>query len=140
ESWHTIAQVRQPPEKASATFETLPDGSYDFRVVPENGAGRQFGSIPARDRLIDNAPPEVALSGPSTPVHGRVRLSANATDAGSGVAVVVFQRARAGSSAWQRIGEATLPPYSVVFNTEPLKNGVYDLRASAVDRAHNPHV
>src|SRR5262249_32517604 len=149
--WHTAAAVQQPPEKTAASFATLPDGSYDFRVVPEtenaSGQRQQFATIPARARLVDNTPPEVALSDPKPPLPGRVFLSASARDAGSGVAAVVFERARAGSNAWQKIGEATLPPpsasptswnsYSVPSNSEALKTGLYDLRATASDRAHN---
>jgi hypothetical protein len=147
EAWHTAAAVHQPPEQTTANFATLPDGSYDFRALPETKSGQQFASIPARGRLVDNTPPQVALSDPGSPLHGRVFLSASACDAGSGVAAVVFERARAGSNAWQKIGEATLPPtsasptscnsYSVPFNSEALKNGLYDLRATASDRAHN---
>src|SRR5262249_6809185 len=100
-------------------------------------SGQRYASIPARGRLVDNTPPSVELVNPGPQLSGHQILTAAASDAGSGVALVSFERARAGSSAWHRIGEVARPPYSHPLNTESLPNGLYDLRATAIDGAGN---
>jgi hypothetical protein len=135
--WHPIATTGAPPYTASFDTTTLQDGHYDFRVVPEDETGQRYASIPVRGRLVDNTAPSVELVNPGPQLSGRQVLSAVASDAGSGVALVSFERARAGSSAWHRIGEVTRPPYSHALNTESLQNGLYDLRATAIDSAGN---
>jgi hypothetical protein len=141
DTWTTIASVAAAPFTASFDTKTIPDGYYDLRVVPTNAAGETFASIPIRRRLVDNTPPTVLLSNPGSPLHGRVTLSANAEDSGSGVASVSFERARAGTSAWLQIGTSTLSSqahaYSRSLNTAVLENGSYDLRATALDAAGN---
>ncbi|HEV7944041.1 MAG TPA: lytic murein transglycosylase [Solirubrobacteraceae bacterium] len=140
-TWTTVAEVSAPPFRASFDTNTVPDGSYDFRVVPANEAGETYASIPVRRRLVDNTPPAVSLSNPGSPVHGRITLSANAEDTGSGVASVSFERARSGTNAWLQIGTSTIASdahtYTRLLNTATLENGAYDFRATAVDAAGN---
>jgi photosystem II stability/assembly factor-like uncharacterized protein len=146
-----IASTKLQAEFATS-FDTsrsgTPDGDYDFRVVPEGavgGATKQFASIPIRNLLLDNTPPTVALSDPGSPLSGVVTLSATAQDPspGSGVAAVTFERAHAGSEAWQTIGTVSLASpagsdtYSHRLRTEGLPNGSYDFRATATDVAGN---
>jgi hypothetical protein len=129
----------------------LHDGYYDFRIVPASSDGT-FVSAPVRRRLVDNTPPTVSLSNPGSPLHGRVTLSATATDpppAGepqdptSGVRAVRFERRRQGIGAWSVISEATVPSregsnnYSRTVGTDSWQNGLYQLRATAADRADN---
>jgi photosystem II stability/assembly factor-like uncharacterized protein len=143
----------------TACFDTAtseaPNGHDDFRVVPAGGEGLSFVSLPVRGRLVDNAPPEVGaveLEPPSSPLSGDVTLKVTANDPrlpggepGSGVASVIFERARAGSTAWKRLpgGEVTVPSsssagtYAHRLHTEILENGRYRLRARALDAAGN---
>ncbi len=125
---------------------TVPDGEYDFRVVPKSATSRTtFVSIPARKRLIDNTPPTVEMTAPTAqgpPLSGSVTLSAHASDSGSGVASVRFQeRSAAGVSAWRTISETSAPSqpgvYTHTLNTKSLQNGSYDFRALASDVAGN---
>jgi hypothetical protein len=131
---------------ATASFDTraVADGSYDFRVVAAEEAGNTFASIPVRNRLVDNTPPSVSLTQPGagSVVSGSVAISAQTSDAGSGVASVRFQaRSRVGVSAWQDIGQATIPSqpniYTHTLNTQSLQNGPYDFRAIAQDVSGN---
>lgn len=140
-TWTTIAQLSAPPYVTSFDTSTVPDGYYDFRVVPANAAGETYASIPVLHRLLDNTPPTVSLSDPGSPVHGRITLSANAEDSVSGVASVTFERALSGTSAWLQIGTSTIASvahtYTRLMNTTTFENGVYDFRATAVDVAGN---
>jgi photosystem II stability/assembly factor-like uncharacterized protein/murein DD-endopeptidase MepM/ murein hydrolase activator NlpD len=140
-TWTTIVDVSAPPFRTNFETSTVPDGYYDFRVVPANEAGETYASIPVLHRLVDNTPPTVSLSNPGSPVRGRITLSANAEDSGSGVASVTFERARARTSAWQQIGTSTLAAdastYTRSLNTATLENGAYDFRATAIDAAGN---
>jgi hypothetical protein len=141
ENWTRIASATKYPYKASFNTTSEPDGLYDLRVVPEGyvveETPKPFASIPLRARRVDNTPPTISLSKPQSPLRGRVTLSATSSDAGSGVAVVVFERAPAGSKAWHKIGESSIAPYSHPLNTQTLQNGRYDLRATAVDLVGN---
>lgn len=140
-AWTTIAELTAPPFAMSFDTSRVPDGYYDYRVVPANASGSTFASIPVRRRLVDNTPPVVSLSTPSSRLQGRITLSASAEDSGSGIASVSFERARAGTSAWLQIGTATLPSkahtYTRRLNTAALENGTYDFRATAIDAAGN---
>ncbi len=143
----------------TACFDTTtseaPNGHDDFRAVPAGGEGSKFVSLPVRGRLVDNTPPEVGkveLEPPGSPSSGDVTLKATANDPrlpdgepSSGVASVIFERARAGSAAWTRLpgGEVTVPSSSSAgtyihrLRTEILENGRYRLRARALDAAGN---
>jgi len=130
----------------SVSFNTtaVPDGEYDFRIVPKSTTGKTYVSIPVRKRLIDNTPPTVAVTGPASgsTLSGPVTLSAHAADSGSGVASVRFQeRSAVGVSIWRTIGETSLPSqpgvYTHTLNTKSLQNGSYEFRALATDVAGN---
>ena len=83
------------------------------------------------------APGPVSVSDPGTPLRGTVTLSGTATDSGSGVAAVRMQYAPAGTSTWTTGCTVTTAPYSCSLNTAALADGLYDLRAQAVDVAGN---
>ncbi len=138
----------------TATSEA-PNGRDDFRVVPAGGEGLSFVSLPVRGRLVDNTPPEVGkveLEPPGSPLSGDVTLKVTANDPslpngepGSGVASVIFERARVGSTAWTRLpgGAVTVASsssagtYTHRLHTEILENDRYMLRARALDAAGN---
>jgi hypothetical protein len=153
--WNLIERVAASPtsqEAFTASFETntpsTPDGRYDLRLVPEvevNRQTEQLAAIPLRELLLDNTAPNVSLSNPGSSLSGVVALSATAQDPepASGVASVIFERARAGSNAWQATGTATVASpagsdtYTQRLHTETLPNGSYEFRATAVDAAGN---
>ncbi len=166
DAWKPIPEVPSDSEPTScadtataACFDTTtseaPNGRDDFRVVPAGGEGLSFVSLPVRGRLVDNTPPEVekvALEPSGSPLSGDVTLKATAIDPrlpdgepGSGVAAVIFERARAGSAAWKTLpgGEVTVASstsadtYTHRLRSEILENGRYMLRARALDVAGN---
>ncbi len=165
-AWRPVPTVPSGSEPTScaatattACFDTAtseaPNGRDDFRVVPAGGEGLSFVSLPVRGRLVDNAPPEVGkveLEPPDRTLSGDVTLEATTVDPnlpngepGSGIASVIFERARAGSSAWTLLpgGEVTVPSspsadtYTHRLHTEILENGRYRFRARALDDAGN---
>jgi hypothetical protein len=163
-AWRQIAeddvsgQAHNQGKHATAALQTdaiepggaraLPDGYYDFRVVPRGETSSEtFAAVPLRRRLIDNAPPSVTLSEPERALSGREAfLSAAASDPspGSGVAVVRFQmRPERGQGTWISVGESASPApagpdvFAQRINAWALANGRYEARAVAEDRAGN---
>ena len=86
---------------------------------------------------VDNTLPTVSLTDPGTPLSGTVTLTATAADADSGVATVTIQRAPAGGSTWTDVCVLSEAPWSCAFTTTAVADGLYDLRAVAVDAAGN---
>ena len=86
---------------------------------------------------VDNAPPTVTLTNPGTPLSGSVILSTTPADADSGIATVTIQRATAGASTWTDVCVIATSPWSCAFATTTVADGLYDLRAIAVDVAGN---
>jgi hypothetical protein len=75
---------------------------------------------------------------PGANLRGTITLTANASDADSGIQSVQFQGAAAGSGAWSNVGALELTaPYQISLDTTTLADGLYDLRAVATDFAGN---
>lgn len=83
------------------------------------------------------APTAVTLTDPGSPLRGSVALSATASDAGSGIASLRFQRASAGGSTWTDGCSTVTAPYSCSLVTGSLTDGLHDLRVLAGDAAGN---
>ena len=123
--------------KVQLDTATLNDGPYDFRVRAQDGNNDVFVSRPRFDRIVDNTPPNVALTGLGRSISGVVKLDAPVDDPTSGIASVSFQRAVSGSSSWVPFSTSTATPFSTDFDTRLLQNGRYDFRVTAVDNAGN---
>lgn len=87
----------------------------------------------------DFTAPWVSLTDPGANLRATVTLDALATDVGSGVASVAFQRSPAGAGTWTTICTDSSAPYSCSWNTTGVANGLYDLRAVATDDGSNPN-
>ncbi len=74
----------------------------------------------------------VSLGDPGTPLRGSVPLSATATSDRALVSVT-FQRSPAGAGTWTTICAPTAAPYNCSWNTAGVSDGLYDLRATALD-------
>jgi hypothetical protein len=109
-------------------------GLYDLRVVATDVAGNERTSATVTNRRVDNDGPAVSLADPGSVLRGSVNLTATATDP-IGVASVTIQGAAAGTSTWIDICTKATAPYSCPFNTAGIPDGLYDLRATAVDTA-----
>jgi hypothetical protein len=142
----TLAASSSGPTNVAFDSTAVADGTYDLRAVPFDGSGpfdpaaSGFATVPARGVVIDNTPPTVSLTDPGSPLTGSATLSASPSDAGSGVASVEFEAAKAGTGAWQQIGMVAHAPFSHVVDTTTLDNGPYDFRAIATDLAGNTAV
>jgi hypothetical protein len=85
----------------------------------------------------DFVAPWVSLTDPGANLRGTITLDALATDTGSGVSSVKFQRSPAGASTWTDICTDSSSPYSCSFDTTAVADGLYDLRAVATDNGAN---
>jgi photosystem II stability/assembly factor-like uncharacterized protein len=162
--WTTIGAAVPVPQKSGQTevqtgfnTATVPDGSYDFRVVPQYKSEEAHPTIPRRGILIDNTPPTVRIAPPGTSLKGNATLDAEAGDPppqtgepSSGVATVTFQdRPETATGSWTTIGTTThvvesnsnfplaAALYARTLDTESLPNGSYEFRATAEDRVGN---
>ncbi|MDP8911160.1 MAG: Ig-like domain-containing protein, partial [Actinomycetota bacterium] len=118
---------------ASWDTTVLADGFYDLRVVVTDAAGNAKISDAVLGVLVDNTPPSVTMDSPGTAVSGTVALSSSASDPGgsnaSGVTGVAYQYSLQGSGVWTDTPAA--------WDTTPLSDGLYELRATATDGSGN---
>jgi len=82
-------------------------------------------------------PTGVTLTNPGSPLRGTVGLSGAAFDTGSGIALIRFQLAPTGTTAWSDGCTTTTSPASCTLMTNAFADGVYDLRVLATDGAGN---
>lgn len=135
-AWTEVCTMTTAPYTCPALdTATVADGLYDLRATAVDGMGRASTSTRA-GRRIDNTAPTVAMPDPGSPLRGTVGLSATASDAGSGIASVAFQRS-AGAGSWTTLVTDTATPFAFSWITTSVADGPYDLRALAADRAGN---
>ena len=138
-TWKTLCTTTSSPytctwNTAATTFTQ--GASYDLRAVATAGAS-STPSATVVDVLIDNVAPTTTMTDPGSPLRGTVTLAASATDAESGVALVVLQYQRSGTSTWSTACTLTLDPYTCRYDTTQLVDGVYSFRSVATDAAGN---
>ena len=138
-SWSPIATDTAAPYSANFVTTSVADGLYDLRAVATDPAGNPGTSVVA-SRMVDNTGATGSITAPATGaiVSGTAAVSATATDAGSGVSQITFERSPAGQNSWTAISVAdTTVPYSVNWTTTSLTDGNYDLRGVILDDAGN---
>jgi hypothetical protein len=137
-TWTTIATDTTSPYTAAWNTTGSADGQYNLRVATTDAAGNSTisATVPV---LVDNTAPTGSLTAPAPNANlaGTVTLSASASDTGSGVASVAFQRAPTGSSTWTTIATDTTTPYTAAWNTTGSADGQYNLRVATTDAAGN---
>ncbi|MEH3032666.1 MAG: Ig-like domain-containing protein [Aeromicrobium erythreum] len=135
--WRT-ACTNFTPLASTCTWNTttVPNGSYELRSVVTTLLGSYYSPVDS-GVLVDNSAPTVTMSDPGTPLAGTRTFSATASDADSGVAQVVVQVARTGTSTWQTLCTITDAPFSCRVDTTTLANASYSVRAVATDVAGN---
>ncbi|WP_245934470.1 signal peptidase I [Arthrobacter psychrolactophilus] len=82
----------------------------------------------------DWTPPQVTLSSPGTTVRGSVALTVVASDAETGIRNVAIQYLPSGG-AWTTLCTQTAEPYTCLWNTQTVPDGVYSFRAIARDNS-----
>jgi chitinase len=133
-TWQTACTDATAPYSCSwATAGVVADGLYDLRAVAIDLAGNTLASATVTSRRVDNTAPTVSLTNPASPLRGTVSLGATASDGGSGMASVRWERSPAGAGTWTTICTDTTSSYTCSFNTTALAEGSYDVRAVATD-------
>lgn len=134
-AWSTLCDGLGAPYGCTWNTAALPGGAYDLRSVAVLNGVSSFSNTVA-GVLVDNTAPSVAVNDPGSPLAGIVALIATASDAGSGLASVVFQYAPANTANWAVACTAS-GATACDFATGSIANGSYVFRAVATDVAGN---
>ncbi len=134
----TIATDTASPY-ASAWDSTLASaGAHTIQAIATDGSGNSTTSsiqvsIAAPPPPADTTPPTVSITSPANgaTVSGSVSIAASASDAGSGVARVVFK------VDGTTIATDTASPYSAVWNATGAAPGAHTIQAIATDGSGN---
>jgi hypothetical protein len=108
-----------------------PEGAHTLAITVFNGAGLGTTAGPINIRM-DNSPPSVFMTNPSTPnpVRGLIDLQADAFDVASDIQDVEF------FVNGSPVGTTTMPPWVIVdYDTTVLANGPNDFYAIATNQA-----
>jgi hypothetical protein len=135
--WVAVCTDGLAPYNCALDTTLLADGSYDLRAVARDTAGNSRTSITVAARIVDNNGPTVTLAPTASDVRGVITLTATATDAGTGMASVRFERSLADADTWSTVCTDASSPYSCSLDTASLANDIYDFRAVALDLAGN---
>lgn len=140
-TWMTACTLYTPPYTCSGDTHVLPDGMWEVRAIATDKGGLQTIAATGVSRVDNTAPATVTLGDPGTVVTGSVPLTGTAADAGSdggsGVGSWRVEYAPTGTGTWQTACTATTSPYACDWSSAKAPDGVYDLRAVAIDRAGN---
>jgi fibronectin type 3 domain-containing protein len=137
-AWSTIATSASSGSPYTANWDTgVLTGTFQVRAFITDGAGHTFPTA-AVSVTVDNSTPTASLDTPgaSALLHGTTNaLSATASDTGSGVSTVVFQRSPNGT-AWTTIATSasSSSPYTANWNTTSL-DGAWNVRVVVTDGA-----
>lgn len=113
-------------------------GAYELKVWLRDAAGNQDDRLTSTPTTLryDDASPDVTLE-PLT-AEDPTRLTALTADRGSGVASGAIEMRARGAAAWSPLATAVEGDRLVArIDDEKLGDGVFDLRARAVDQAGN---
>jgi hypothetical protein len=138
--WTDICTVAAAPYTCAWDTTRIQNDVYDLRAVATDGLGRTTNSAIAADIEVDNLAPTVATTDPGSPLSGVVTLAATASDADSGVASVRIQTSPAGAAGWTTACTINVAPFSCRVDTTKLADGLYDVRAIAIDVAGNERI
>ncbi len=121
-------------ETATCRWATtaVPDATYSLRAVAADAAGNTATSATIASRVVDNTVTSVSVEDPGAYLTGTVSVSASASSS-AGIVNVKIQRAPAGTSTWTDLCTDTTAPYACSWDTTTVTDGLYDLRAVALD-------
>ena len=134
----------------SGTFNYTPpaDGTYYFQTVAADNAGNQE-TVPSGNTgtgddstIYDTTDPTGSVTAPTGPYVNETQpaFTADADDATSGVASVLFQYKLSSAGSYTDIFTDTAAPYQAEWGSEALADGqTYDLRVVITDNAGNVH-
>ena len=131
--WQSLGTDTTAPY--TAAWSLPDDGNRALRAVATDAAGGT--QIAVRNVTVDRTAPAATLNDPGAYLRGTVSLSADATDAGSGVNSVSFQRSPAGADLWTTVGTDATAPFTASADTSAVGDGLYDFRVFVTDVAGN---
>ena len=137
-SWTTIATDFSDPYSVDWDTTAVTDGSYDLRFLFRDGATNESIST-LTDRVVDNTVPSGALTAPADAafIAGALAITADASDATSGVAQVAFQVKASGAAGFTTVDTDSTAPYSTSWDSTVAPDGPSDLRVVVTDLAGN---
>ena len=138
--WIDVCTDSSSPYNCPLVSTSLADGSYDLRAVARDAASNSSTSAVVADRVVDNSGPVLAFGEIAADVRLTIALTATATDQGTGVASVRFERSLADANTWTTVCTDASTPYACSLNTLTLADDVYDFRVVAQDPAGNTTV
>ena len=115
------------------------DGVYQLRIIVSDAAGNSTTDVLGSTIRIDNTPPTTSQNDPGQYLRATKTLTGSASDAGSGIDHVDFERAPTGGGSWTTIATDSTPGdgFQASFDTTSVSDGHYDLRTVAYDVAGN---
>ena len=132
-TYSTISTDTSSPFSAAWDSTASADGSYELVAVATDLAGGTATSTVVTV-TVDNDAPVVTLTDPGTDLRSTVSLEA--TSSGD-TAQVTFERRPAGGGTWTSVGTDTSAPFTSNFDTTAVTDGLYELRAVALDGSGN---
>ena len=134
-TWTTICTDTTSAYGCSWNTTAVADGLYDLRSTATDNAGNTATSI-VSSRRVDNTAPAVTVVEDGTPRRGNATITAAVDDGnGSGVLSVLMEIRLVGSATWMTACVDNTAVYSCSGDTTGIPDGMYDLRATATDRA-----
>ncbi|HZL01495.1 MAG TPA: Ig-like domain-containing protein, partial [Cellulomonas sp.] len=132
--WTSIATVTGTPYNATWDATAVPTNDYDLRIRVTDNAGNVRTATPITVH-VDSTAPTVTFTSPGANLSGTISLTA--TSAGPDAVSVSFEESPAGANTWQTISTDNASPWTVSFDTHTVGDGLYDIRAKAVDALGN---
>ncbi|QCX28494.1 Ig-like domain-containing protein [Nocardioides jishulii] len=136
-TWRAICSGLRSPYACAWNTTTVASGDYELRAVVLDSQGRAVATSTLVEVTVDNVAPTVTMVDPGSPLSGTRTFAATASDAHSGLELVVLQYAATGTSVWRDLCTLTQEPWSCRVATSTLPDGSYSLRAVATDAAGN---
>jgi hypothetical protein len=131
-----VGTVASSPWTLAWDATSTSSGAHTIDAVVTDAAGNSF-TTPGVPVTVDSTPPSVTLTDPGALLSGTVMLQAASPDADT--ARVDFQISPAGAGVWTTVATDTTPPtpFTGVFDTTTIADGLYDFRAIARDAVGN---
>ena len=139
-TWASIGTNTSPPfDNVLWNTALVADGIYQLRIIVSDAAGNSTTDVLGSTIRIDNTPPTTSQNDPGQSLRATKTLTGSASDAGSGIDHVDFERAPTGGGSWTTIATDSTPGdgFQASFDTTSVSDGHYDFRTAAYDVAGN---
>jgi chitinase len=134
-AWTDACTTSSAPYSCDWNTGSVASGARDVRAVATDLAGYQRSSA-AVAVVVDNTAPVPVVTDPGY-LQGTETITATASDADSGVAMLAVAYRPAGGGSWTTLCSGAGSPQSCPLATIGLLDGGYELRARTTDAAGN---